>query len=290
MSQENPSLQPDLKDDEIDLMDYLRVIHRHRGMIVVLMVIAMGVTVVVSLVKPCMYQANTSIVPPTESLSKSSGLASQLGGMGSSLLQGMFSEGNLSELYVGILESRAVSDALIDRFDLVRAYKRARTRGEAMQRLKTMTQIKASDEGIVHITVKDRDPNRAAALANAYVAELDKQNKRLSGGQATSKRQFLENRLNEIQVELQKIDQLQTHEVQIKETLFEMLTKECELAKIEEAKNIPTIQVLDPAVVPERPVARGIAQKGIMAGIVAAMLGIFIAFVREYVQNAKRTT
>jgi len=69
--------------------------------------------------------------------------------------------------------------------------------------------------------------------------------------------------------------------------LFELLNRECQIAKIEEAKSMPTIQVLDLAIVPEWPVGPGTVKKGILAGIAAMMLGIFIAFGCEYVQGIK---
>ena len=275
--------------DEINLLDYLRVIYKYKWMIIVMTIIAMAATVAYSLQQPRMYQASASIVPPIDRLSQGGGLAAKLGGAGSMLLQGMLNEGNLSSLYVGILESRTVSEALIDRFDLINVYENVKTRTHARKRLGLATHIKASKEGIVHITIKDRDPNRAAAIANAYVEELDTQNKHLSGGQATSKRIFLENRLEEIQSELSKIESLQSREVQIKEMLLELLSRECEIAKIEEANSMPTIQVLDQAIVPEGPVGRGTVKKGILTGILAMMLGIFIAFGREYVQGIKTT-
>jgi uncharacterized protein involved in exopolysaccharide biosynthesis len=71
--------------------------------------------------------------------------------------------------------------------------------------------------------------------------------------------------------------------------LFELLSNECEMAKIEEAKSMPTIQVLDEAVVPEEGVARGTVSKGILAGIATIMLGAFVAFGCEYVHGVKKT-
>jgi capsule polysaccharide export protein KpsE/RkpR len=41
-------------------------------------------------------------------------------------------------------------------------------------------------------------------------------------------------------------------DIKVQETVFELLTQQYELAKMEEAKDSPTIQVLDPADVPER--------------------------------------
>ena len=109
--------------DEINLLDYFRVIYKYKWMIMIMTILAMGATVAYSLSQPRMYQANTSIVPPIDSLSQGCGLASKLGGAGSMLLQGMLNEGDLSALYVGILESRVVSEVLIDEFDLLNVYR-----------------------------------------------------------------------------------------------------------------------------------------------------------------------
>jgi len=39
---------------------------------------------------------------------------------------------------------------------------------------------------------------------------------------------------------------------QIQETVYELLTQQYELAKVQEAKEIPTVRVLDPAIVPTK--------------------------------------
>jgi len=140
----------------------------------------------------------------------------------------------------------------------------------------------------VRIVVTDSDPNLAAAIANAYVEELDKQNKKLSVGQATSKRLFLENRLKEVEQKLRRIDSIPSREAQIQEMLYELLMRELEMAKIEEARSMPTIQVLDRAVVPELPMGRGAVRKGVMAGVAAFVLGVFLAFSKEYAAQGRR--
>lgn len=250
-------------------------------------IIAVAITVAISLGQPRMYQASTSIVPPIDQLQQGGGLASKLGGAGSMLLQGMLNQGDLSGLYVGVLESRTVAEALIDEFDLMNVYGKSKevTRTDARRILKNYTRIKASKEGIVRISVKDLDAKRAADLANAYREQLDIQITQLSGGQAASKVAFLEARLKEIQDELMGIDSLQTREIQVKEMLFELLSNECEMAKIEEAKSMPTIQMLDEAIAPERGMARGTVSKGLLTGGAAFMLSVFGAFVCEYIKK-----
>jgi len=191
-------------------------------------------------------------------------------------------------MYVEILESREVADTIINRFRLTEAYENIRYRSDTRKQLKKNTTLKTTDGGAVKVTVLDRDPDRSAAIANAYVEELDKRNKKLSAGQATSKRVFLENRLKEVEAKLSKIDNILSREAQTQENLYDLLVTQYEMAKIEEARNMPTIQVLDPAVVPELPVGRGMVKKGIMAALAAFMLGTFLAFSREYVVQARR--
>ena len=287
-SQKEPIVREEFDEEEINLLDYIRVIFKYRRMIFWICGIAIVTTVIISLSLPKIYSATTTIVPPTEILQKGSGLAGVLGG-GESSISLMIGKAldikNIVNMYVGILESRVVADAIIDRFDLLQIYD-VKERSEARNKLQKNTTATVSKENIVRITVEDRDPNRAAAMANAYVEELDRQNKRLSTGQATSKTIFLENRLKEIEEKLSKKENILSREARIQEMLFELLTRECEIAKIEEAKSMPTIQVLDRAIVPEVRLPRGTVKKTLLAGVVSFMLATFAAFAREYFARA----
>jgi capsular polysaccharide biosynthesis protein len=208
--------------------------------------------------------------------------AGLLAGAEGALLRKVMDSGTVGDLYVGILESRAVADAIIDRFDLIDVYEVKGQRFKAARRLRKNTRTKVSDEGIVYLSVEDVDPNRAAAIANAYVEELDAQNKRLSGGEATNKRIFLQNRLKEIEDKLSRIETIPSHEARVQEMLYELLVQRLELAKIEEAKSMPTVQILDPAVPPEVRKAKGTVRRAVLAGVAALMFLTFIAFGREY--------
>jgi len=287
-SQETVGSREETAAEEIDLFDYLRIMWEHRWSIMVLCMVAVVTTGVVSVLMPPRFVATASIVPPTESSGGGMGLGTGLlGGAESALMRSVMNVTSVADLYAGILDSRAVADAIIDRFDLTHVYDVNGVRYKAERRLTKNTRINVSDEKIVSITVEDRDPNRAAAIANAYVEELDLQNKRLSAGQATSKRIFLENRLAEIERKLSRIETMPAREAQVQEMLYEMLVRELEIAKIEEAKSMPTIQVLDPASPPEVRKARGTIRKAFLAGVLALTFGIFLAFMREYVARQK---
>jgi uncharacterized protein involved in exopolysaccharide biosynthesis len=267
--------------DEINLADYLHVISKHRRMIFWICAITVVITAVVSMLLPKMFAATSSVVPPVDTMQRDFGLAGGLGAAKSSVLRQIMDTSGVSGMYVGILRSRSVADAIIERFDLPVVYKISKSESAVRQILQNRTSIKVGNEGIVAITVEDRDPCRAANLANAYVEELDRQNKRLSTGQSTSKRIFLENRLREIKQELSQIDSLLSRDAKIKDMLFELLTKEYEIAKIEEAKSMPTIQVLDRAVVPEKRCKPKRKQMVVLAGITGLFVSVLAAFVRE---------
>jgi capsule polysaccharide export protein KpsE/RkpR len=64
-------------------------------------------------------------------------------------------------------------------------------------------------------------------------------------------------------------------QTKIQETVYELLTQQYELAKVQEAKEIPTVKVLDPALVPTKksfPPRAGISVLGTLLGIALVMM------------------
>jgi len=273
--------------DEINILEYLFAIYKYRWMIILICGVVGVAAVLYSLSLPKIYSATVSIVPPADVSQVGSAMPDRLKAIRSTMLMDATGVTSTTDLYKGILQSRAVVDAIVDRFDLMEVYEEREYKSNVRKRLRKNTTIKVSDEGILTVTVQDRDPNRAAAMANGYVEELDRQNKRLSSGQATSKRIFMENRLKEIEKELSNIENIPAKQAQIKEMLYELLSRECELARIEEAKSMPTIQVLDEAIVPEQKSKPNRRQIVTLAGITALLCSVLLAFVREYFSQLK---
>lgn len=149
---------------------------------------------------PKEYKATSRLMPPDEegagglmklALLGSGGAALGGGGAINSLL-GFKSSG---DLFVGVLRSRSVEDAIINRFDLRRVY-RDRYYATAEKDLTDNTKIILDRRsGIIEINVLDRDPRRAAAIANEYVAQLDRLVSQLTTSSAHQERVFLEGRL-----------------------------------------------------------------------------------------------
>jgi uncharacterized protein involved in exopolysaccharide biosynthesis len=73
----------------------------------------------------------------------------------------------------------------------------------------------------------------------------------------------------------------------IQQKVFELLTQQLELAKIEEAKDDITFQVIDQAIPPEKRIKPKRTQNVLLAGVVSLFLGIFLVFFLEYLAKQK---
>lgn len=159
----------------------------------------------VAFLLPVRFQSTTQLMPPdTQSSSGMAMLAAVsakgggLGGLSANLL-GLNSSG---ALFTKILSSRTVEDRLVERFDLRRVYG-CSLQEQARRKLGENTGI--SDDrlsGVITIEVTDHDPRRAAAIARAYVEELNRLVVELSTSSAHRERVFLEERLQAVKREL----------------------------------------------------------------------------------------
>ncbi len=275
---------------EASIFDFVRVVLKHWRLVLLVCVPIVAATAAVSLVMTPTYRATVSVVLPSSMDSGDLGLAGGLlSGAEGAVLRKAMNVTNVADFYVGILKSRVVLDAIVDHFNLMQVYEYPNCRWRALNRLRKNSDVKVGEEGIVDISVVDKDPARAAAVANAYVEELDRQNKRLSTGQATSKRLFLENRLKEIEEKFSRIESIPAHEASVQESLYQLLIREYEMAKIEEARSMPTIQVLDEAVPPMHRFTPHRRQMVTMAGAVSFTLAVFLAFFLEYREETRQT-
>ena len=88
-------------------------------------------------------------------------------------------------------------------------------------------------------------------------------------------------RVPEIGLELVRL----TRDVKIQETLVTLLTQQLEQARIVEAKDIAVVETLDRGVPAERPSKPRLALNLAVATVMSLLLGVSIAFVRDYTQN-----
>ncbi len=167
---------------------------------------------IIAFLLPAQYTASASFIPPTNSSSSSmAALVGQLSSMGGggSLLG---ASKNSGDLYVGILKSRTIASALVNRFHLQSVYKVSKeSQAEKTLAAHTAFTVGAKDT-IVTIAVTEKDPVLARDIANAYLDALRSTSGGLALTENSQKRQFFEQRLA-----LEK-DELANAEVALKQT------------------------------------------------------------------------
>ena len=369
---------PEKPEEGILLLDLLILLLKRKRFIL-LTTTAFGIIgLLVSFILRPVYRAETKILPPSQSPAGS--FAQTLSGvfnMPGFLAQGLGMKSQM-ELYIEMLKSRSVLDRIIDRFDLMKRKKKKYPEDARKSLLKIVTIEGEKNSGLVTVKVDDRDPKRAAEMANAFIEEL----KRIAGGlaitEAAQRRLFFEEQLKDVKASLSKAEedvrgfqettgalqvdaqaraviggiamfraQIAAKEVQLKvlrsyatpqnpdvqkieeelqalkaelaqqessgktghdpmmptgripsvgmeylrkfrevkynEILFELLSKQYEIARLEEARDAVVIQVIDPAVPPQKKykpkrmlITLGAMAAGFLISVFASCIGGFV--------------
>ena len=182
---------------EISLFEILLVLIRDRRKIAYItggMAIA---AFLLATVLPLRYTSTTTFMPPQQSSSASSALLAQLGSLGSlaGLGGGVAGLKSPNDLYVALLKSETVENALIQRYELMREY-RCKRLSDARKALEKHTTIDGSGkDGLIRISIEDHSPERAAELANGYIAQYRQLSAGLAVSEASQRRAFFEQQL-----------------------------------------------------------------------------------------------
>src|SRR5215470_13985319 len=372
--------------DEISLLDLFIVLARRKWLIFKITVSLALITLIITLFLPKKYTAITTVLPPQQNSSLSSALMSQIGSLGAlgALAGSSIGLKNPNDMYVAMFKSRTVEDAMIRRFGLMAEYRQKYMSTARKAFENHFTVEAATKDNLIHISVEDKDPKRAAEMANAYVDEYRNLSKHLAIGEAAQRRLFFEQQLEQTkdrladaeealketekktgmiqldsqaraliesaaalraqvaakEVELeasstyataqnadviqgqQELDSLKAQlaklggnaddngaglivprgqvpkagieyirrlrDVKYNETIFEILARQFELAKLDEAKEGALIQVVDQAVVPDY---KSFPKRGlftIIAALVGLIIGILVALFREGMERLRQ--
>lgn len=363
------------------MLDLLIILAKSKKMILSVIFGVAMLSGILSLLLPDVYTATARVLPPQQSQSTAAMMLGQLGGL-AGLLGGPVGIKNPNDLYVGILKSRTVADNIIGRFDLQKHFGED-TMVETRKEFARNSSITAGKDGLITVSFDSDDPERASAVANAYVEELEKLTQLLAVTEAAQRRLFFErqlrqakNDLSEAEVALKvtqeetgliKLDdqgraiieavatlrgQIAAKEVELRamrtfateqnsdyvrvqqqlaglrseltklersrvsrdgdillptgkvpeagleyvrrfrdvkysETIFELLARQFEAAKIDEAKDAAIVQVVDRAVVPDRKSKPQRVLIVVLATIVAALVAFLWAVAREARDRAR---
>ena len=179
-----------------DLRDLLGVVRRRIRFVLGVTVGAAALTLGIAFLLPQWYLATAVILPPEESdllsnMSIASRALTKFPAFG--ILGDYFTP---ADIYKAILGSRTAQEALVDEFDLQKRYN-LKSREKTLKELTGHTRVKLNPDGTIAVSVEDRNPQRAADMTNAYIAELDRFNLEKRSSSARRTREFLQRRVAE---------------------------------------------------------------------------------------------
>ena len=279
---DRPSAEP------VSAREVLIRLWAHRRLLAGSTVIAGVLAAAIALALPDQYTARATILPDAQSNVSAAGLSQLAASFGFAV--GRAGNG-LTELYPTMLTSDRILASVmyqrlqtrsgnlqslvqfwdLDKVDSARAYERALRRFRG----KTLTVGADRRTLVVSIGVTLRDPSFAANVANAMVAQMDSFVRQFQRALAADRVRWIETRLTQVLADLERSEktlkdfrvrnrliasspQLQLQEQQLmrdvetNSTIYVELKRQLEIAKIDEVKNIPVIQVLDYARPPMR--------------------------------------
>jgi uncharacterized protein involved in exopolysaccharide biosynthesis len=171
----------------------LIVLARRKRVLVFLPLASMLIAAVASMFVPDVYRSNATLLPPQQAQSSAAALLSQLGGVGG-LAAGVAGIKSPNDLYIGMLQSRTLTDTLINRFALKKEYE-TESLEKARKKLAENTAIATGKDGLITISVEGERKPMVAQLANGYVDELMKLTRTLAVTEASQRRLFFERQL-----------------------------------------------------------------------------------------------
>ena len=179
------------------LLVWLRVASKRRRLIARVAAGCALAALLAVVLLPRRYVASVVVLPPPQSASAGAALMAQMGAAG--ILgsgAGVLGIKNPNDQQIALLKSRIVEDALVARFHLQDLYHK-KYLSLARKKWETVTTAENGlKDGLIRLSVTDRDPQRAAEMANAWVDEYRRFSATLAITEASQRRLFYERQLS----------------------------------------------------------------------------------------------
>jgi len=243
-----------MKTNEFGYFDYFKIFLKWKKVLIGGTLIAGIIAIIVSFILPKWYKATAVIMPPaSESLAGLAGLRSSI----PLASFGIDAKDQQTQNCLAILKSRTLVSSIIDKFDLVKKYKKP-NKEETIKAFSDNLIIQVTDENAIQINVYDKNQNIVADITNEVVSELDKINKKLMTERAHNNRIFIEKGVYDTR---KRLDDLENEIKNFQETTFIFNLEAQTKAMIETAAQIKAeiilteieLNVLKKTVAPSNP-------------------------------------
>ena len=199
-----------VRESRVRRMMRVRLLWGNRRLMAKAAALGLVIATAIAFLIPKRYQSTAELMPPDQSTGSGAAmlgvLSSQVGGNLAGLAESALGMKTTGALFVGILKSDTVKDDLIHKFNLQKLYG-TRYIEDARKALAAETDVSADREsGIITISVTEHDPQRAAAMTQEYINQLNWVVTHLSTSAAHRERVFLDNRLKQVNTDLEEAE------------------------------------------------------------------------------------
>jgi tyrosine-protein kinase Etk/Wzc len=191
------------------VIEFITTLVKYRKFLISFVLIISISATAYALLSPKWYKATTSVLPADQS-----GLLGSLGGI-SSLVKNFTPSRGIAALtgpseldrYIAILKSGTMINDVISKFKIREDYELEDTYYEnVVKAFLSNLEIDVQDEGNLTVSIYDKDPQKAADIANYMVNRLNDINTELSAKNAKANREFVEKRYLDNIEEINKLE------------------------------------------------------------------------------------
>lgn len=182
------------------LLNRLALLWAKRWLLILPTLGVMVVTMALMFLVPNEYRAVAYVNPPD--LNPVSGLSMLIGmkggvagGLGSQMMGDVLGLKSPGDIYLRQMQSRPVQDAMIQRFHLQQVYRTKKIEATRNRLASNSAFTEEKKSGVIEIAVTDKDPSRAAQMANAYPEELGHLMIELNSQAGRREREYFESQL-----------------------------------------------------------------------------------------------
>ena len=286
-------------EDEINLLDLLIVLLKHKTLIIGIVFLAAIGSVLYALSLENIYRSEATIIPRAEEKTAVPSAFAALGGLGglAGEMLGLGGGGSLDK-FETVLNSRTFATKIYEEHKediLPGLYEDAwdaenkkwhadvekpPTVQDVTKAIGELLIIEADKKtGILSVQVENTDPAYAKKMVVYYIKELSDSLREETLKDAAENQKFLSEQIEK------------TSDVLLKEKIYVLLAKEIEKETFARAQDPYSFQILDPPIIPDldKKVKPKRSMICMLSVIVAFFMAVFLAFFLEYIKNTRES-
>lgn len=263
--------------DELNLLDYWKVIYKNKKLIAIIVLSLVIVTIIVAILMPPVYEAR-AIIAPASQQNAPSGMSTLVAPFGIAIP----SPANVTEI-VNLLNSNILREKVIKKNNLMPVLLQGENEKNNSENERIWNALRALEkalnvnykkkDNIIEISMQFKDPEMAVKIVNHTLTELTEHMSSEARRVAETNKKYLESQLNT------------TADPFIKAKIYSLIAQQIEQTMMAEVKENFAFKVLDPPMVPDQRIKPKRKRMVMISFMASLFLGVFVAFLKEYVEK-----